>query len=200
MTNSPGPGGPRLSRRRLLQAAGVAGAGEGLRLAAAGCAVGDTPFGGTGDDGAKEPENVVVIVIDSLRPDFIGAYGSPRVQTPNLDKLISRGLRFNRAFPEALVTVPARRSIFTGQRIFPYRNFEPVYDLGVSPGWTAIENLDQTRMQSLSDAGYRTIQVTDNPHTGFTVTYRPFRERWDAFISIEGRVGTRNPADSVSDA
>jgi arylsulfatase A-like enzyme len=190
MTSSDGAGGPRLSRRRLLQAAGVAGAGAALPLAA-GCAVGDDP---------PEPENVVVIVIDSLRPDFVGAYGSPRVRTPHLDALFAKGLRFNRAFPEALVTVPARRSIFTGQRIFPYRDFEPVYDLGVSPGWTPIENLDRTLMKSLSDAGYRTIQVTDNPHTGFTETYKPFRLAWDEFVSIEGRVGTRNPVESVSDA
>jgi len=141
----------------------------------------------------------VLIVIDSLRPDFVGAYGAPRVQTPHLDALISKGLRFNRAFPEALVTVPARRSIFTGKRIFPYRDFKPVYDLGVSPGWTSIENLDQTLMKALGDAGYRTIQVTDNPHTGFTETYRPFRLSWDAFVSVEGRVGTRNPVSSVPD-
>ena len=190
MTNS---GGPRLSRRRLLQAAGVAGAGAALPLAA-GCGIGDD------DGGGSEPENVVVVIIDSLRPDFVGAYGAPRVRTPNLDGLIAKGLRFNRAFPEALVTVPARRSIFTGQRIFPYRNFQPVADLGISPGWTAIENLDRTLMTSLKDAGYRTIQVTDNPHTGFTQSYKPFRLSWDTFISIEGRTGTRNEPSTVSDA
>jgi arylsulfatase A-like enzyme len=193
MSSSPGSSGPRLSRRRLLQAASVAGAGAALPLAA-GCA------GDGGDDDSREPENVVLIVIDSLRPDFVGAYGAPRVRTPNLDALIAKGLRFNRAYPEALVTVPARRSIFTGKRIFPYRDFKPVYDLGVSPGWTPIENLDQTLMRTLSDAGYHTVQVTDNPHTGFTETYKPFRRSWDEFVQIEGRVGTRNPLDTVSDA
>jgi arylsulfatase A-like enzyme len=185
-------GGPRLSRRRLLQAAGVAGAGAALPLAA-GCAIGD-------DDGGGEPENVVLIVIDSLRPDFVGAYGAPRMHTPNLDALLAKGLRFNRAFPEALVTVPARRSIYTGQRIFPYRDFEPIADLGISPGWTGIDNLDHTLMKALKDAGYRTIQVTDNPHTGFTQTYRPFRLAWDKFVSIPGFTGTRNPPETVSDS
>jgi arylsulfatase A-like enzyme len=184
--------GPRLSRRRLLQAAGVAGAGAALPFAAAAC--------GDDGDGDGKVENVVLIVIDSLRPDFVGAYGAPRVQTPNLDKLVSKGLRFNRAFPEALVTVPARRSIFTGQRIFPYRDFQPVADLGISPGWEAIENLDRTVMKTLKDAGFYTVQVTDNPHTGFTQSYKPFREYFDRFVSIEGRTGTRNPPETVSDA
>lgn len=183
--------GARLSRRRLLQAAGVAGAGAMLPVAA-GCA-GEAQ----GDGGV---ENVVLIVIDSLRPDHVGAYGAPRVQTPNIDSLAARGLRFNRAFPEALVTVPARRSIFTGKRIFPYRDFEPVADLGISPGWTGIENLDETLMKVLRDEGYYTVQVTDNPHTGFTRTYRPFRERWDTFVPIKGRTGTLNPPETVSDA
>jgi arylsulfatase A-like enzyme len=193
MTSSGGasPGGPRLSRRRLLQAAGVAGAGAALPLAVSAC----------GEDASdREPENVVLIVIDSLRPDFVGAYGAPRIQTPNLDALFAKGLRFSRAFPEALVTVPARRSIFTGRRIFPYRDFEPVADLGISPGWEPIKDLDQTIMRTLADAGYRTLQVTDNPHTGFTQSYRPFRLGWDEFVSIEGRTGTRNPPESVSDA
>jgi arylsulfatase A-like enzyme len=188
MTSS--DGGPRLSRRRLLQAAGIAGAGAALPLAA-GCAIGDN--GG-------EPENVVLIIIDSLRPDFVGAYGAPQMRTPNLDALLAKGLRFNRAFPEALVTVPARRSIFTGQRIFPYRNFKPVADLGISPGWTGIDDLDKTLMKVLRDAGYRTYQVTDNPHTGFTQTYKPFRLAWDKFVSIPGFTGARNPPDTVSDA
>jgi arylsulfatase A-like enzyme len=160
---------------------------------AAGCAT------ETEDASDGEVENVVLIVVDSLRPDFVGAYGSPRSQTPNLDSLIAKGLRFNRAFPEALVTVPARRSIFTGQRIFPYRDFEPIYDLGVSPGWTAIDDLDRTLQRALRDAGLRTVQVSDNPHTGFTETYRPFRGSWDVFVPIEGQAGARNPASSVPD-
>jgi arylsulfatase A-like enzyme len=192
MTSDAGPSGPRLSRRRLLQAAGVAGAGAALPFAAAAC--------GDEGDGDGTVENVVLIVIDCLRPDFVGAYGARRIQTPNLDKLISKGLRFNRAHPEAMVTVPARRSIYTGKRIFPYRDFKPVYDLGVSPGWEGIENLDETLMKPFKDAGFFTVQVTDNPHTGFTETYRPFRKYFDRFVSIEGRVGERNPPDTVSDA
>lgn len=184
-------GGPRLSRRRLLQAAGVAGAGAALPLAATAC--GD-------DDAGSEPENVVLIIIDSLRPDFVGAYGAPRIQTPNFDALFAKGLRFNRAFPEAMVTVPARRSIFTGRRIFPYRDFRPIADLGISPGWEPIRNLDQTLMKALKDAGYYTVQVTDNPHTGFTQSFKPFRLAFDRFVSIEGRTGERNPPDTVSDA
>ena len=91
--------------------------------------------------------NVLLLIIDSLRPDHVGAYGSPQIQTPNIDALAARGLRFNRAFPEAMVTIPARRSIFTSRRIFPFRNFVPNPELGVSPGLAA----DRGRRAHLHD-------------------------------------------------
>jgi hypothetical protein len=108
----------RLSRRRLLQA-GAAGAAGAAILPALGCNSDDDASA----DGGRL--NVLVLIIDSLRPDHVGAYGSPQIQTPNVDALANRGLRFNRAFPEAMVTVPARRSIFGSRRIFPFRNWIP---------------------------------------------------------------------------
>jgi len=191
VTSSSSKAADALTRRRLLQAGAVMGAGATLPFAATGCADDSTGKGGV--------RNVVLIILDSVRPDFVGAYGSRRVLTPNIDALASKGLRFNRAFPEALVTVPARRSIYTGQRIFPHRDFEPRADLGVSPGWAPIDDLDRTVVRVLKDAGYRTVQVTDNPPVGFTQSYRPFRLTWDTWVSIEGRVGTRNPPETVSD-
>jgi arylsulfatase A-like enzyme len=124
----------RLSRRRLLQA-GAAGAAGAAILPAAGCSSDDDSAGG--EDGQL---NVLVLIIDSLRPDHVGAYGSPQIRTPNIDALANRGLRFSRAFPEAMVTVPARRSIFGSRRIFPFRNWKPNKEIGTSPGWLPIDD------------------------------------------------------------
>ena len=121
----------RLSRRGFLQA-GAAGAAGATLLTGTGC---DVP-----GEASTEQTNVLLLIIDSLRPDHIGAYGSPQVQTPSIDSLAARGLRFNRAFPEAMVTLPARRSIFTSRRIFPFRNFVPNKELGISPGWEPIKD------------------------------------------------------------
>ena len=104
--------------------------------------------------------NVLVLIIDSLRPDHVGAYGSPQVQTPNIDALAARGLRFNRAFPEAMVTIPARRSIFTSRRIFPFRNWKPNPELGTSPGWLPIDDPSRRSRPSSKRHGYWTAQVS----------------------------------------
>ena len=128
----------------------------------------------------------------------MGAYGSPQIHTPNIDSLAARGLRFNRAFPEAMVTLPARRSIFTSRRIFPFRNFVPNPELGVSPGWAPIEDPANTTFTSVFQReGYWTAQVSDNPFLAFTKPYEPFRKTFDRWDTIVGQSGFVKPPETV---
>ena len=69
--------------------------------------------------------NVIVVILDSLRRDHVGVYGNDRIRTPNLDALAKESLRFTRAYPESIPTLPARRAIHTGKRTWPFRNWEP---------------------------------------------------------------------------
>jgi choline-sulfatase len=61
-----------------------------------------------------EVKNVVLIVVDTLRADRVGVYGSRRDTTPALDRLAAEGIRFERAYATAPWTVPSIASIFTG--------------------------------------------------------------------------------------
>ena len=56
--------------------------------------------------------NVVLIVIDTLRADYLGAYGS-EVETPNMDALAQRGVLFEHAYSHVPITVPSHSSMFT---------------------------------------------------------------------------------------
>lgn len=58
--------------------------------------------------------NVVLICCDHLRADWLGCGGHPIVQTPQIDKLASQGVLFERAFSESPICVPARRILMTG--------------------------------------------------------------------------------------
>jgi arylsulfatase A-like enzyme/Flp pilus assembly protein TadD len=58
--------------------------------------------------------NVVLITIDTLRADHVGAYGYRRARTPALDALAARGARFDRAFSAAPITLVSHASILTG--------------------------------------------------------------------------------------
>ncbi len=64
----------RLTRRRLLQA-GAAGAAGAALVPVLGCSSDDR------EPGADEPLNVLFVILDTLRPDHVGAYGSD-VRTP----------------------------------------------------------------------------------------------------------------------
>ncbi len=71
--------------------------------------------------------NLILIVIDSLRQDHVGAYGNPWIRTPNLDAFFKESVRFTRAYPEALPTLPFRRSLLTGKRVYPFANWKPYH-------------------------------------------------------------------------
>src|SRR5580765_7559758 len=64
--------------------------------------------------GAGRPANVLLISIDTLRADHLGAYGYQAAQTPTLDGLAARGLRFEHAATVAPLTLPAHTSLLTG--------------------------------------------------------------------------------------
>lgn len=85
--------------------------------------------------------NIVLVVLDTLRRDVVGCYGEtppwgadfPRIRTPNLDRFAKSAVRFDRAFPEVLPTLPARRALYTGQRVFPFHNVDR-FSKGETPG------------------------------------------------------------------
>lgn len=59
--------------------------------------------------------NVVVIMCDQLRPDFLHAYGGDFIPTPNIDALAAEGVVFDNAITASTVCGPARMSFLTGQ-------------------------------------------------------------------------------------
>ena len=58
--------------------------------------------------------NVLLITIDTLRADHVGAYGYGKAQTPNLDRLADEGVLFSQAIAPATETCPSHTSILTG--------------------------------------------------------------------------------------
>jgi choline-sulfatase len=64
---------------------------------------------------AKRPaRNVVLVTIDTLRADHVGAYGG-RARTPALDALAAGGTRFERAYAAAPITLPSHATLLTGR-------------------------------------------------------------------------------------
>jgi arylsulfatase A-like enzyme len=85
-------------------------------VAAAGIAV---ALGIAPSSSGAAADNVVLIVVDTLRADPIGAYGGP-VETPNLDRLAREGALVEEAFTPTPATAPAHVSLLTG--LHPWRH------------------------------------------------------------------------------
>lgn len=159
-----------INRRQLLTGGA---AGLGLAGAAAGGAFGAgwRPFEGAAAETGREPVrasggngmNVMVVILDEVRADHIGAYGSS-VQTPNIDALADSGVRFTRPFSESMPTVPVRRAVHTGLRSFPFRHWEPWPGLPQAPGWQPIRSDESTFSEILTQVGYTRVAIADTPY------------------------------------
>src|SRR5688572_15347383 len=61
-----------------------------------------------------ERPSILLVTIDTLRADHVGAYGSGRARTPTLDGLAADGIRFDAAYATAPLTLPAHVSMLSG--------------------------------------------------------------------------------------
>lgn len=102
--------------------------------------------------GAPGPRNVVVILLDSLNRHLIGPYGGREFDTPNLDRLSARSVRFDRHVTGSLPCMPARHDLLVGAMDFLWRP------------WGSIEIWEDAITYHLRRSGVTTMLVSDHPH------------------------------------
>ncbi|WP_323763284.1 alkaline phosphatase family protein [Marinovum sp.] len=61
--------------------------------------------------------NVLWIMVDQLRWDYLSCYGAVHIDTPNLDWLAAQGMRFNKAYVQSPICGPSRMSYYTGRYV-----------------------------------------------------------------------------------
>lgn len=92
----------------------------------------------------RGPPSIVLITIDTLRADRLGAYGRSPSITPKLDALAARGVVFEKAWTTAPLTVPAHATLLTG--LLP-----PKHGLRVNRPPTTLPPTDQRRFFTLAE-------------------------------------------------
>jgi arylsulfatase A-like enzyme len=64
--------------------------------------------------------NVLFIMCDQLRADYLSCNGHPTIHTPHIDALAARGVNFTRAYCQSPVCGPSRMSFYTGRYMFSH--------------------------------------------------------------------------------
>lgn len=122
-----------------------------------------------------ETPSVVLIVVDTLRADFLEAYGHPRSSMPEVQRrLVSRGVTFERAFAPASWTLPSMVGLFSGRR--------PGRDLGAShPAAFRFPDERPTPAELFAAKGHDTAAFVGNPLLGPATGFdRGFSTFWVA--------------------
>ncbi len=130
--------------------------------------------------------NVLLITIDTLRSDRVGAFGSTRRLTPTLDGLAAEGLRLTRAYASAPLTLPSHTSILTA--VSP-----PVHGVRAN-GLFRLGPTLPTLATVLSAAGYRTAAFVG----AFVLDARFGLAR--GFELYDDRYGEKHAGDSTDGA
>jgi len=108
---------------------------------------------------AKKP-NVLFVMTDQQRFDTIAALGNPYIYTPNLDRLVQRGVSFMQAYTTCPVCVPARYTIRTGcepPKTGVYKNGSP--NIVEGQAQTMEERCGPYLARTMNQLGYRTFGI-----------------------------------------
>ncbi len=101
--------------------------------------------------------NVLILVLDQLRADELHCYGNPRLTSPNIDKLASRGVTLSHFYTVAPWTSPSFGTLHTS--LFPSRHGVTLF---WTPGMPLLNKDVPTMAESFKNGGYHTAAFVDN--------------------------------------
>ncbi len=139
---------------------------------------------------ARRPANVLLLTVDTLRPDHLGCYGYRRETSRFIDTLARRGVVFKQAITAAGRTVQSFPSILTG--VYPMVH-------GMRHEGQAIEGMKGrlTLTRVLKENGYESFAVTQGLHVGLHWDFEVYDP--DIYLDPEGKkvyLPTRSDSDA----
>lgn len=135
------------------------------------------------------PRNIVVVSLDTMRADILGAFGSPWPTSPNIDRIALDGTAFERISTTYPSTLVSHLSLFSG--LWPSEFMAPGEDYpmrGLPAGATTLPEL-------LAGDGWTTAAFTED---GFLVADLGFQRGFDAYTEFVGPAGDAPGAGAPS--
>jgi arylsulfatase A-like enzyme len=137
--------------------------------------------------------NVVVIVIDTLRADMVGAFGSIDGLTPHIDQLAAESVVFSQTYASSSWTLPSCASLFTGLFAPSHGVEKSLQTVGKVLAQDALPQEHSTLAERLHKLGYYTIGLVTNQHLqpefGFSQGFDEYEIRpWQRGSWLTGQV------------
>ena len=129
--------------------------------------------------------NIIQIVSDTFRRDFLGCYGNNWIHTENLDRLAKESMVFDKAYIASFPTIPNRHDLFTGRYTFIYSK------------WAPLPRDEIILSQTLRQAGYTTMLIVDTYHMIRDTHY--FDRGFDGWWWIRGQEHDRYMTNPTQD-
>lgn len=107
-------------------------------------------------EGADRKPNVIIILTDDQGIGDVGCFGASDIQTPNIDALAKRGVRFTNFYAAAPVCSPSRAALLTGR--YPWRAGVPG-NVGHETGSRGLPPEHRTIAEMLKEQGYATAVI-----------------------------------------
>jgi len=143
-----------------------------------------------------ERPNIILIMADDLGYGDISCYGDSSVQTPNLDKLATEGLRFTDFHANGAVCSPTRAALLTGR----YQQRSGIEGVIYARGETRQTGLaveEYTFADYMKSVGYAT-GIVGKWHLGYRIDYNPIYQGFDYFRGyVSGNVDYHSHVDGA---
>jgi arylsulfatase A-like enzyme len=121
----------------------------------------------------SRPTDVLLVVVDTLRADRLGAYGNGRGLTPTMDRLAARGTRFARAYAPSSWTMPSVASLLTSR--LPAQHLVSDFDSRLADG-------EVTFGERLAAVGFMNGGFTANWRLRADLGYGQGFANWQTFM------------------
>ena len=148
----------------------------------------------------QQKPNILFVIADQMIPFLTGAYGHPVVQTPNLDRLVREGVRFDSAYSPCPVCAPARAAMMTGRYIS---------NIGAYDNAASFSCEEPTFAHYLTLAGYDTVLAGKMHFVGpdqlhgfgrrFNTNVYPADFAWTPDRGVDGQVSKQHALQYVGE-
>lgn len=138
------------------------------------------------DEPVESSPNVVLLSLDTLGADYLGAYGGPGDVSPHMDAFLAQAYWFRRAYAQYPSTLVSHASLFTGQY--------PIHHGRRRGQWGHMNSL----VKSLARHGYYTAAFTEDAYVGSAFGYANGFDRYDDGPHSSGKAHATTPERDAS--